>query len=232
MRLYCGTSGFSFKEWKGPFYPEKIAADQMLSFYAKHLRAVEINNTFYRFPRKEALAGWRDKVPSTFRFVVKASRRISHILRLKDCDEPAGYLFGAVAELGEQLGAVLVQLPPHFRADLERLQRFLELVPTGLPVAFEFRHESWRETPVLDALSAHDAAWVWSDNDGEAPAEVPGAAPWTYLRLRAPSYSQSDLAAWKKLCDPYEHAFVFFKHEAAGVGPKLAQQLQDLEPAL
>jgi uncharacterized protein YecE (DUF72 family) len=228
MELFCGTSGFSFKEWKGPFYPEKLPADEMLAFYAERLPAVEINNTFYRMPRKEVIAGWRDQVPPEFRFVIKASRRISHILRLEDCEEPARYLFEAVAGLGERLGAVLVQLPPHFRADVGRLEAFLELVPEALPVAFEFRHESWQDDAVLAALAARNAACVVADNDGAVPKALPAPASWTYLRLRAPEYPPAKLRAWRKLLARFERAYVFFKHEADGTGPKLAQRMQKL----
>jgi uncharacterized protein YecE (DUF72 family) len=228
MELRCGTSGFSFKEWKGHFYPEKLPADRMLAYYAERLPTVEINNTFYRMPRKDVIAAWREQVPPDFRFVIKASRRISHILRLKDCEEPARYLFEAVAELGERLGAVLVQLPPHFRADVERLEAFLELVPAEIPVAFEFRHESWDDDAVRTALAAHDAAYVVADNDGTLPAALPAAAGWAYLRLRAAEYSPARLRAWRKLLTPFERAYVFFKHEDEGAGPKLARKMQQL----
>ena len=228
MRLYCGTSGFSFKEWKGPFYPEKLPAEDMLSFYASKLPAVEINNTFYRMPRKDVVAGWREQVPPQFRFVIKASRRISHIKRLKDCAEPAKFLFDAVAQLGDRLGAVLVQLPPHFRADEGRLRDFLRLVPPRIPIAFEFRHESWHEDGVLSAMSEHDAAWVWADDDGRVPEALPQTASWTYLRLRAQKYTPAKLRAWQDLLRPFAHAFAFFKHEEGGLGPKLARRLHDL----
>ena len=228
MELLCGTSGFSFKAWKGPFYPEKIAAAEMLAFYAARLPTVEINNTFYRMPRKNVVAGWRDQVPPHFRFVIKASRRISHILRLKDCAEPARYLFEAVAELGERLGAVLVQLPPHFRVDLDRLRSFLDLVPDGIAVAFEFRHPSWQDDAVIEALREHDAAWVCADDDGKAPATLPAAGRWTYLRLRAPDYPTVRLKAWHRRLEPFDRAFVFFKHEDDGTGPRLAQRMKSL----
>lgn len=228
MELFCGTSGFSFKEWKGPFYPEKLPASDMLTFYGTRLPTVEINNTFYRIPKKTVIAGWRDQVPESFRFAVKATRRISHIKRLNDCDEPAGFFFAAVAELGERLGCVLVQLPPNFRIDVARLETFLDLVPDGVPVAFEFRHDSWRDAAVFDALGNRNAAWVTTDDDGSRPPELPVTADWTYLRLRAPAYPVRRLREWRKRCEPFERAFVFFKHEDEGAGPKLAERMQQL----
>ncbi|MDX1561856.1 MAG: DUF72 domain-containing protein [Gammaproteobacteria bacterium] len=228
MELYCGTSGFSFKEWKGPFYPDKLPNDRMLGFYAERLPAVEINNTFYRIPKKDVVAGWREQVPPSFRFVVKASRRISHIKRLHDCAEPAAYFFGSIAELGDRLGAVLVQLPPHLRCDVGKLETFLDLVPKGIAIAFEFRHESWQDDAVLAALAAHDAALVVADEDGKPPKTLPAPASWTYLRLRAPDYPPARLRAWHKRLASFERAFVFFKHEDDGTGPKLAERMQKL----
>src|SRR5690606_6332019 len=148
MQLYCGTSGFSYKEWKGRFYPAGLAAADMLTHYASRLPTVEINNTFYRLPQRSLLERWRDQVPPGFRFAVKTSRRITHVKRLADCADEARFFFEAVHVLGEKLGAVLVQLPPQFRVDVDRLRRFLDLVPSDVPAAFEFRHPSWRDDAV------------------------------------------------------------------------------------
>lgn len=228
MKLYCGTSGFSFKEWKGPFYPEKLPANEMLQFYAGRLPTVEINNTFYRMPRKSVLEGWAAKVPDTFRFSVKAPRRITHSRQLAGCGEEAGYFFDTLGALGPSLGVVLFQLPPHARADVPKLDAFLGLVPDGVAVAFEFRHSSWRDDAVFATLARHDAAWVTADNDGKVPLELPKTSRLTYLRLRAPAYADDALLAWKNLCDPFERAFVFFKHEDEAAGPALAQRMLGL----
>ncbi len=231
MQLLCGTSGFSFKEWKGPFYPPDLAAADMLRWYAGKLAAVEINNTFYRLPRKAVVAGWCEQVPPEFRFVVKASRRITHLKRLQDCEEPAGFLFAAVAGFGDRLGAVLFQLPPHMRADKDRLQAFLETIPASIPVAFEFRHPSWDNAEIRETLAQRNVAWVWADNDGSVPASLPKTASWTYLRLRADDYPAAKLAAWHGLLRDFDHAFVFFKHEADGAAPRLAREMQALTRA-
>lgn len=229
MRLYCGTSGFSYKEWKGPFYPADLPAADMLSHYASRLPAVEINNTFYRLPARSLLEGWQARVPSEFRFAVKMSRRITHVKRLNDCTDEALRFFDAVAVLEDRLGAVLVQLPPHFRIDVDRLERFLDLVPPNVPAAFEFRHASWHEPAVLDALSARGAAWVVVDEeDAPPPTELPRTARWTYLRLRAPGYDGTALDAWRQACAAFERAFVFFKHEDEAKGPALAERMQRL----
>lgn len=228
MQLLCGTSGFSFREWKGPFYPEKLPANEMLAFYGARLPTVEINNTFYRMPKESVLQGWSAQVPETFRFAIKAPRRISHVKRLRDCAQEAGFFFGALAALGAHLGAVLVQLPPHARVDVATLEAFLQLVPDALPVAFEFRHASWSDASVYTVLENYGAAWVTSDTTGGAPPTLPATATWTYLRLRAPAYEAETLRAWKQRCEPFERAFVFFKHEDDALGPALAARMLQL----
>jgi uncharacterized protein YecE (DUF72 family) len=241
MEIRAGTSGYSYKEWKGGFYPEKLAAKDMLAYYAERLPCVEINNTFYRMPKKSVLEGWAEQVPEHFRFVVKASRRITHFKRLKETDEELGFLLGNLAVLGERLGAVLFQLPPNLKCDLERLDAFLARLPEGGRYAFEFRHASWLDEPaVAERLAARNAARVLVDGAEapEATAEAPEAtagtleatADWGYLRLRREDYAAADLAAWlqRMRATGWRQAFAFFKHEDASAGPRLARQLLDL----
>lgn len=225
MKLYCGTSGFSFKEWKGPFYPEKLPPGEMLAYYAERLPTVEINNTFYRMPRASVLEGWAGQVPDTFRFAIKAPRRISHVKQLANCEEEAGWFFEALAALGSRLGVVLFQLPPHARIGVEKLEAFLGLLPANVPAAFEFRHPSWRHEQVFAALAGRGAAWVTSDVEGGDPPELPKTGTLGYLRLRAPSYTDEALRAWKARCEPFEQAFVFFKHEDEAAGPAYAARM-------
>jgi len=225
MNFNVGTSGFSYKEWKGPFYPEKLANKDMLGFYGEQLPAVEINNTFYRLPKKEVVAAWAEQVPDTFRFSIKASRRITHFKRLKETDEVLEYLLSTVGALGDRLGVVLFQLPPNFKKDMDRLGPFLELLPDDLNAAFEFRNASWFDDEVHDALRAHGAALVVADTS-EKDAEIVSTAPFGYLRLRKDTYSDKKIAAWaKKVAEQeWNDAFVFFKHEDAGGGPKMAKK--------
>lgn len=171
------------------------------------------------------LEGWVDKVPETFRFAVKAPRRITHIKQLADCAEEAGYLFDALTALGGRLGVVLFQLPPHARVGVDKLDAFLKLVPGGVPAAFEFRHASWNDEAVHEVLARHDAAWVTTDDDGGEPPPLPATAPHTYLRLRAERYDDDTLQAWKARCAPFEQAFVYFKHEEGGAGPAYAGRM-------
>jgi uncharacterized protein YecE (DUF72 family) len=226
--LRAGTSGFAYAAWKGSFYPEGLPAREMLHHYAQRLPAVEINNTFYRMPKVAVLESWASQVPAGFRFAIKASRRITHIKRLSDVAEETGFLLGNLAALGERLGAVLFQLPPSLRADLERLERFLDLLPETLPAAFEFRHASWRDDAVTALLRARGAAWCTADTDDEPAEEPVSTAGFGYLRLRRADYAPADLAHWAHaLRGPgWREAYVFFKHESQG--PRLAQDLLQL----
>jgi uncharacterized protein YecE (DUF72 family) len=229
MRVAVGTSGYSYKEWKGSFYPEDLPASEMLRFYASRLPAVEINNTFYRMPRSDVLAGWAEQVPDGFTFVLKASQRITHQKRLKDATEEVDYFFRVATTLGDRLGPVLFQLPPNLKKDLPRLEQFLALLPAGSRSAFEFRHASWFDGDVLAALRSQGASLcVAEDEDLAAPLE--STADWGYLRLRRPDYGEEELTRWAERirAQPWREAFVFFKHEEAGAGPKLAARLLDL----
>ena len=231
MDLYCGTSGFAYKQWKGPFYPEDLPAARMLAHYASRLNSVEINNTFYRMPKKATIEAWREQVSSPFRFAIKASRRISHFKRLKNCEPEAGFLFEAVAELGPNLGAVLVQLPPNMRLDLARLEAFLTLIPHDVRAAFEFRHDSWDVAEVDALLVQANATRVTVDTAAASPPTTSAPGRWAYLRLRAPDYSDQVLEEWAAYCQSFEQTFVFFKHEEDGQAPALAERLARLNAA-
>ena len=240
VRLLAGASGFAYKPWKGPFYPADLPDAGMLAYYAARLPTVEINNTFYRLPKAEVLAGWAEQTPANFRFVLKASRRITHIHRLKEVGELVDYFLTTAGTLGDKLGPLLFQLPPHMKKDLERLRVFLELVPKERRVALEFRNPSWFEDDVYELLRAHDAALCVAetgseddDEEGDSePVPLVATASWGYLRLRRDDYTDADLAAWatRIAAQPWSEAYVFFKHEDQGAAPKLALRLMDLAP--
>ena len=230
MKLHVGTSGYSYKEWKGNFYPEDLPAKEMLSYYSRRLPAVEINNTFYRLPQANMIENWRDQVPAEFRFSIKATQRITHIKRLKNCADETKYLLDTASLLGERLGVVLFQLPPNSKKDSERLKDFLNLLPSDKRAAFEFRHESWLDDETLDLLREKDCALVVSDTDEKPLTEIISTARWGYLRLRKTNYEPQDLAEWMRRVQDqkWKDAFVFFRHEDEGTGPKLAAQFIDL----
>jgi uncharacterized protein YecE (DUF72 family) len=233
MKLHVGTSGYSYKEWKGNFYPEDLAAKEMLSYYARRLPAVEINNTFYRLPQTSMVENWKAQVPVRFRFSIKATQRITHIKRLKNVADETEYLLNTASLLGERLGVVLYQLPPNMKKDTERLDAFLDLLPEETRAAFEFRHETWFDNDVLDLLRARDCALVVSDTDAKPLSEIINTARWGYLRLRRTAYDENDLAEWMKRVreQKWKDAFIFFKHEDEGVGPKLAAQFMEMAKA-
>ncbi len=231
MDLFVGTSGFSYKEWKGDFYPEKLPAKDMLSHYAGRLTSVEINNTFYRMPKREVLEGWTRQVPDHFRFAVKASRRITHVKRLADAGDECGYLFGNLEAMGNRLGIVLFQTPPFLKKDTERLRGFLEGLPPGIPAAFEFRHASWFEGDEATAvLREHGYAYCVTDTGDDTQAPVVPTASYGYLRLRGAAYSDADLSRWMDRIREtgWDRAFVFFKHEDDCAGPQLAERFAAL----
>ena len=231
-RLAVGTSGYSYKEWKGPFYPEKLPAKKMLAWYGERLTGVEINNTFYRLPKPSVLETWASQVPDDFRFSIKASRRITHFTRLKpEAAEPTEYLLRTLETLGDRLGAILFQLPPNFRVDLDRLRAYLDFLPDGTPGAFEFRHGSWKDDEVHDLLRARGMALVCADTE-ESDDDEPlvSTAEWGYLRLRRPDYTDDDLTRWATRIrgEKWRRVMVFFKHEDEGAGPRMAARFREL----
>jgi uncharacterized protein YecE (DUF72 family) len=233
MKTLVGTSGWSYKEWKGTFYPPKLPAEEMLHFYASRFPTVEVNNSFYRTPAERVLAGWAGQVPEQFRFVMKASRRITHNNRLTDEDGSLGYFLRAVNPLGERLGPTLFQLPPTFKKDLDRLRGFLDKLPKRWRAAVEFRHSSWFDDQVYDLLRARGVALVAVDEDegeGKGSPLVPTAA-WGYLRLRRTSYDAGRLEEWavRVRDQPWEEAYVFLKHEdGSPTGPAAATEMEEI----
>lgn len=222
MRVAAGTSGFSYKEWQGTFYPEKFAASRMLQFYAERLQTVELNNTFYRMPNEALIRGWNERTPEHFRFVLKAPRQMTHIKKLADCAVPLARFTEVAAILGEKLGPLLFQLPPTFQRDVERLDGFLSGVPKGVRAAFEFRHPSWFDASTYEVLRARSAALCIADVDDQAPMEIVPTADFGYLRLRRENYTEAEIAAWAERlrAQPFGEAYVFFKHEVSA--PALA----------
>ena len=225
MKLLAGTSGFAYKEWKGIFYPEKIKPADMLSFYAKVFTGVEINNTFYRMPSADVVAGWAEQVPAGFTFVLKAPQKITHFKRLKECESEVDYFTTVARTLGTHLGPVLVQLPPNFKRDDDRLRNFLQMVPDDLRLAFEFRNPSWLDEAVYDVLRKHDAALVIA-HDEETETPLVATASWGYARLRKVVYETGEVAAWadRLKAENWRELYAFFKHEDEGTGPGLAQE--------
>jgi uncharacterized protein YecE (DUF72 family) len=226
MQILAGTSGYAYKHWTGHFYPEGLPQSGMLRWYAGRLPTVEINNTFYRMPAVALLERWREEVPPGFTFSVKAPRYITHVRRLKDAESSVAELARRTAALGDKLGATLFQLPPTLRKDLPLLRGFLGGLPAGRQVAIEFRHDSWQDEEVHEALREHAAALcVTEDDEGGAPFVC--TADCAYLRLRRTRYDESDLASWvdRLAAQPLARAYVYFKHEDEALATRFALDL-------
>jgi uncharacterized protein YecE (DUF72 family) len=226
MKVLAGTSGFAFKEWKGPFYPADLADKEMLGYYATRFPTVEINNTFYRMPRENVIREWASKVNEPFSFAIKASQRITHYARLKPDSFPhVQHLVTTASILGDRLGPILFQLPPNLKRDDQLLHNFLECLPAGPKYAVEFRHPSWFDDAPLDDLRQHDVALsVIEQEDFAAP--VVTTASWSYLRLHKLDYNVEQLDAWADRVRQLgsEQSYVYFKHdEGIGSGPRAVE---------
>lgn len=230
MNLYVGTSGYSYKEWKGTFYPEDMSEKQMLRFYGERFLSVEINNTFYRMPKASVLEAWANEVPADFRFVLKAPQRITHMQRLKDAGDSVSYLLKVALDLKDRLGPLLFQLPPYFKKDAPRLREFLGLLPQNPRSAFEFRHPSWFDDEIFGLLRDHQIALCIAEVEEGFEIPFVSTADWGYFRLRRPDYTDTDL---KERVDRvrkqnWTDAFIFFKHEDEGKGPQMAKRFLEL----
>jgi uncharacterized protein YecE (DUF72 family) len=226
--VLVGTSGYNYPEWKGSFYPADLAAAKMLPYYAARFSTVEINYTFYRMPSEKILAGWVAQVPSTFRFTLKAPRRITHDAKLVGCEDLTAGFCQVAGTLGDQLAALLFQLPPTLKKDLPRLDAFLASLPPRAPAAFEFRHASWFDDEVYARLRAHGKALCVADSEKlETPLEL--TADFGYFRLRDEGYQPKDIEEWGAkiagLQSRCKDIFVYFKHEEQGKGAEFARLL-------
>jgi uncharacterized protein YecE (DUF72 family) len=230
-RLHVGTSGYNFPEWKGSFYPPKLPSAKWLEYYAQQLGTVEINYTFYRMPNEKTIAGWNASTPEEFTFVLKAPQRITHFARLQNIDEPLRYFCDTVRKLNAKLGSVLFQLPPNFKKDIGRLGDLLTQFPSDVRAACEFRHASWWSDDVYELLRSTNTALCIADTEEGTTPEVV-TADFGYVRLRDEGYAEANLKQWAEriqaLGSAWTDAYVFFKHEEKGIGPKLAAEFQQL----
>jgi uncharacterized protein YecE (DUF72 family) len=229
MEMLAGTSGYSYKEWLGRFYPQKLAAADMLHYYAERFRTVEINNTFYRMPSESMLARWAEAVPEHFAFTLKAPRRITHDQRLQQVESATSAFLQRAKVLGSKLGVLLFQLPPYLKKEVPRLQTFLGLLSADTRIAFEFRHASWQDDEVYEVLRARAAMLCVTDTDkGDTPfVTTPDCG---YVRLRRTHYDDADLQAWVERIAGARLArtYVYFMHEDEALGTRFAQRIGEL----
>ena len=230
MKFWIGTSGFQYAEWKGNFYPEDLSAAKMLPFYAERFSTTEINYTFHRIPATKTIDNWKAQTPEKFRFALKAPQKITHWSKLRDCADTLEYFCKVAGGLGERLGPVLFQLPPTFKKDVDVLSSFLRELPE-MRAAFEFRNESWFDQEIFERLRSRNIALCIADTDTIAtPKEI--TANYGYLRLRREDYQTIDIECWAEFVRQqranWQDAFIYFKHEESGIGPKLATQMMEL----
>jgi uncharacterized protein YecE (DUF72 family) len=230
MKTWIGTSGFQYAEWKGKFYPEDLPAAKMLPYFAERFGTTEINYTFHRIPSPKTIENWKTQTPDHFRFALKAPQKITHFARLRDCKDNLAYFCQVISALDARLGPVLFQLPPNFKKDAPVLRSFLREL-SGMRVAFEFRNESWLDAQIFDLLREANAALCIADAE-KLSTPTTATADFGYLRLRREDYTADDVVLWSDFVrqkgDRWREAFVYFKHEEAGTGPKLARQMMDL----
>lgn len=235
--LRIGTSGWHYAHWRGTFYPPELATSEWLGYYLQRFDTVEINNSFYRTPSEATLAQWREAVPEGFVFAAKVQRYVTHMKKLLEPERTLGKFLPRIEVLGERLGPLLFQLPPHWRCNVERLAAFLAALPTTHRYAFEFRDPSWHAEPVYDLLRHHGAAWCIYDLAGfQSPWRV--TADFAYLRLHGPgpaayqgSYGKERLAAWARriACQAeLSDVYVYFDNDERGYAPHDALELKGL----
>jgi uncharacterized protein YecE (DUF72 family) len=228
VTVVIGTSGWQYRDWRGRFYPPKLAQRLWLEHHAEHFATVESNNAFYRLPERTTFEAWRDRTPPDYRWAVKASRFLTHMKRLRDPEEPVARLMERVAGLGDRLDAVLLQLPPTLRADVDLLSACLAQFPAGTRVAVEPRHESWWTDEVRALLERYQAALCWADRAEQPVAPLWRTAEWGYLRLHMGvdgpaggswAYRPGTLQTWAgRLAETYgeDQVLVYFNNDPGG----------------
>lgn len=235
-----GTSGWSYDDWAGRFYPEDLPRERWYAHYAERFPTVEINNTFYQLPSENSITTWHDRAPDLFRYAVKGSRYVTHMKKLNDPEEGVGNVVAATEDLKTYLGAWLWQLPPNLHKDVERLEAFLEALPGRWPHAIEFRHASWWDEEVHAALRRHDVAFVWI-SDKQMPDEFPATAEHVYLRFHGLGgedqryrydYSDTELEEWadrlRDVAEDGHDCWVYFNNDYEANAPRNALTLIDM----
>jgi uncharacterized protein YecE (DUF72 family) len=230
MTLLVGTSGYSHSEWKGSFYPEKISQKKMLEYYSQHFSTVEVNYTFRALPSPKVIENWAKQVPASFRFVLKCSQSITHYKRLQNAEKETDEFLELAAGLEKRQGPILLQLPPNFKKNVERLDAFLGHIDDRAKVAFEFRNATWLDDEVYDCLRAHSAVLCVTDRTELPETGLVHTAKWGYLRLWNDKYTDARLRKWIAGIEAQKwgETYVIFMHEDEGVSPKLASRFMKL----
>jgi len=237
QKIRIGTSGWHYSHWKGPYYPKDLGADTFLEYYCRDFTTVEVNNTFYRLPSASTVSNWRDSTPKNFLFSVKMSRYVTHTKRLKAPKTSLRKFFSRIDHFEEKLGIILIQLPPNWKVNVDRLASFLDALPQSYRYTFEFRDESWLCEKVLTLLKEHGCALCLYEIAGKHTEEIL-TTDFTYIRLHGPgkayqgSYSTRTLEKWAKNIQKWrrggKEVFCYFDNDEKGFAPKNAMKLRDL----
>jgi uncharacterized protein YecE (DUF72 family) len=230
-----GCSGWSYPHWRVVFYPEKLPAREQFAFYAQDFNTVELNNSFYRQPPRERFEAWREQAPPGFLFAVKGSRYVTHVKRLAVEQKSIDLVVESALGLGDKLGPILFQLQANFHLNLERLQRFLDMLPSDQRFTLEFRHDSWLVQPVFELLRAHRIALCIPDHP-KLPKSLEITSDFTYIRMHLPprglGYTRRGLEPWAdRLLDWRRRSldvFVYFNNDMEGHAVKDARTLISL----
>ena len=237
QRIRVGTSGWYYHHWVGPFYPQDTREQDFLPYYAEYLSSAEVNYSFYHLPTNESLIEWRDAVPNDFIFAIKASRYITHAKKLRDAEEPLRKLLRRISLLGNKLGPILFQLPPHWHRNPERLSAFLKILPDNYRYAIEFRDPSWFEDTIFDMLADYDIAFCVYDLDGETSPK-PITTDFIYIRLHGPEhaydgkYPPHALSLWAKEMNAWaeqgKKVYCYFDNDQLAYAVENARELRQL----
>lgn len=236
MKVHIGCSGWNYKEWRGEFYPEKLAKKNWLEYYSGKFDTVEVNNTFYRFPKDEHLEGWRDTVPKDFLFTLKGSRYVSHMKKLKEVKESVQKFIDAAHLLKNKLGCILWQLPPNLHRNDEKLDQFCKDLNSKDKNVIEFRHESWYDKKVYEILSEHEVSFC-AISSPDFPEEMITTNQTGYLRFHGKGkkwydylYSEKELEEWYKKIQKKDlkEIYIYFNNDIHANAPKNALQLKEL----
>ncbi len=232
--IHVGTSGWQYRSWKDRFYPKGVPQRAWLRHYASRFPVVEVNNSFYMLPKESTFDRWREETPEGFLFVVKASRYITHVRRMREAKDSVELFWSRTTRLGPKLGPILFQFPPNLKADVPLLAEFLRMLPRSMRPAFEFREPSWWRDDIFEALDRAGAAWVLADRPGARVREIVTGG-WSYIRFHQgrpahPGYTRPKLRAWADriagLAVP--EAFVFFNNDPLAAAPRDALVLEEL----
>lgn len=238
LRTLIGTSGWSYDHWEGPFYPQGLPQTKRLIFYTQHFSTIELNASFYRLPQKSTFAKWRASTPKDFTFAIKASRFLTHVKKLNEPEEPWKALFERAKALAEKLGPVLFQFPPNWRQNLERLDKFLKILPEGQEYAFEFRHPSWFNQSTYQLLRSKRTAALCIADSPRYPCFFEITAPFTFIRMHGgqelygSKYSDRELEKLAQKIRQYQKEglkiYVYFNNDAYGYAIENALRLREI----